>query len=276
MTPDYDEIGPWTEVKLEILRKYAAAYSKILSNQTGFTHSYIDGFAGAGLHLSRSSGEWVPGSPLNALRIEPPFKRYVLIDLDGGRVAGLRRMIGDRRDVEILEGDANRLLLDQVFPRIRHERRERALCLLDPYKLQLDWRVAAAAGRSRAIELFLNFPIMDINRAVLRRNPSEASAASAARMTTFWGDESWREVAYLIPSQGNLFGEAERVKASNEVIVQAFRTRLRDVAGFKNVPDPMPMRNSSNAVIYYLFFASPNDVGNKIVRDIFNRFERPA
>lgn len=32
----------------------------------------------------------------------------------------------------------------------------------------------------------------------------------------------------------------------------------------------MPMRNSKGAVVYYLYFASPNKTGGKIVTDIFN------
>jgi hypothetical protein len=42
---EYDLIGPWSEVKLEILRDYAGPYSKILA-ANGFRHHYIDGFAG--------------------------------------------------------------------------------------------------------------------------------------------------------------------------------------------------------------------------------------
>jgi hypothetical protein len=52
--PKIDEIGPWSEVKLDILKRYAVEYSKILSNQRNpsFFHVYIDAFAGAGFHLS--------------------------------------------------------------------------------------------------------------------------------------------------------------------------------------------------------------------------------
>jgi hypothetical protein len=32
------------------------------------------------------------------------------------------------------------------------------------------------------------------------------------------------------------------------------------------------MRNTRGAVVYYLFFASPNRTGDKIVRDIFNKY----
>ena len=96
-----DEIGPWTEVKLDILKRYATEYSKILSNQRNpsFFHVYIDAFAGAGFHLSETTGEMVLGSPLNALLVKPPFREYHLIDLDGNRIEGLRRVIGDRKDV---------------------------------------------------------------------------------------------------------------------------------------------------------------------------------
>jgi len=63
---DYDLIGPWTEVKLDILREYAVPYSKILVNNH-FYHFYIDAFAAGGSHISRTSGEVVPGSARIAL-----------------------------------------------------------------------------------------------------------------------------------------------------------------------------------------------------------------
>lgn len=32
------------------------------------------------------------------------------------------------------------------------------------------------------------------------------------------------------------------------------------------------MRNSANAIVYYLFFASPNPTGHKIVTDILDSY----
>ena len=52
----------------------------------GLSHVYIDAFAGAGFHLSKTKGEMVRGSPLNALLVQPPFKEYHLIDLNGDKV----------------------------------------------------------------------------------------------------------------------------------------------------------------------------------------------
>jgi three-Cys-motif partner protein len=81
---DIDEIGPRSEVKLDIVREYAQTYSQILSAQSKprLQHVYIDAFAGAGVHLSRSTREFVPGSPLNALNVNPPFAEYHFIDIN--------------------------------------------------------------------------------------------------------------------------------------------------------------------------------------------------
>jgi len=51
----FDAIGEWSEVKLAIVKEYAKAYSVILAKQPRLQHVYIDAFAGAGLHLSKSS-----------------------------------------------------------------------------------------------------------------------------------------------------------------------------------------------------------------------------
>lgn len=267
----FDEIGHWSEIKLEIIKKYAAAYSKILSAQRGLQHYYIDGFAGAGVHVSRTTGEFVPGSPLNALNVHPPFKHYYLVDLDGRRVQSLRKLVGNRDDVTLFEGDCNEFLLDQVLPKIQYAHRKRALCLLDPYGLDLDWKVIATAGQLGTIDMFLNFPIMDINRNALWTQPKRVKPAQAAALTRFWGDETWKDAAYHPSAQEDLFGEVELEKVSNGAVVAAFRARLRDVAGFRNVPEPVPMKNSTGSDVYYLFFASRNDTANKIVKDIFGR-----
>lgn len=123
------------------------------------------------------------------------------------------------------------------------------------------------AGQMKSIEIFLNFPIMDMNMNVLRKDRKNVDESQIARMNAFWGDTSWKSVAYS--AEGLLFGEE---KVNNETLAYEFRKRLRNAAGFAYVPDPMPMRNSKGAIVYYLFFASPNTTGAKIVTDIFKTY----
>lgn len=268
MTIEIDEIGYWSEIKLEILEKYARPYNQILRSH-GLHPFYIDGFAGAGHHIAKGTDRIIEGSPTRALSIDPPFEAFHFIDLDEERVDRLKQIAGARNNVHIYHGDCNEVLVRQVFPQISYARRERALCILDPYGLHLNWEPILAAGRSEVTEIFLNFPVMDMNRNVLWRNDERVLETHRERMTRFWGDESWKDAAYLAV-QG-LFEEM-REKTSNEQIAETFRARLKEVAGFKHVPKPMPMRNTRGAIVYYLFFAAQEPTADKIVKDIFGKY----
>jgi three-Cys-motif partner protein len=268
--PRLDEVGYWSEIKLEIVRKYAQAYTTILRKQTAIRGClYIDGFAGAGVHVSKSTGQFVPGSPLNALLVKPPFTEYHFIDLDGGRAELLRELAKGKPNVFVYEGDCNQILLDKVFPRASYENYRRALCLLDPKGLHLKWEVLHAAGRMRSVEVLVNFPLMDMNMNVLWRDPGRVAEDQAARMDAFWGDRSWRDAAY--EKTPGLFGTMEE-KAGPLPVVRAYCERLRQVAGFAYVAEPLPMPNTKGGIVYYLLFASPNKTGHRILTDIFDGY----
>jgi three-Cys-motif partner protein len=268
----FDEIGIWSEIKLAIVKEYAAAYSQILAAQNSpiLHHSYVDAFAGAGMHISKTTREFVLGSPLNALAVHPPFREYYLIDLEGAKVNHLREQIGPRNDVHLLHGDCNEVLSKNVFPHIQYKDFRRGLCILDPYGLQLKWDVLETAGKMGSLDIFLNFPVMDMNRNVLWHDSEKVSEEDITRMNSFWGDESWRSAAYR--EEPTLFGDLSLSKNTNAVVVEAFQARLKKVAGFSYVPSPIPMRNSKSAVVYYLFFASHKVVAGDIVQDIFQKY----
>lgn len=267
----FDEIGYWSELKLDIVEQYGAAYTKAFARTPNLKKYYIDGFSGGGIHVAKKTKKRIEGSPARALKITPPFDGFCFIDLNADKTDYLRSVCGDRTDVHIHTGDSNAYLTQTVLPTIQYKKFTRALCLLDPYALHLDWEVILQAGQSKAVDMFLNFPVMDMNRNAIWRNPEEVPQAGLDRMNRFWGNESWRQAAYEESRQGNFFG-LELVKQDNERIVAAFRARLKTVAGFGFVPDPLPMRNSKKNVVYYLFLASPKAVAQKIITDIFNKY----
>jgi three-Cys-motif partner protein len=268
----FDEIGYWSELKLEIIEKYGAAYTKAFRNAPNLRKYYIDAFSGAGVHVSRRTKEEIEGSPARALRVVPPFDGFHFIDMDADKTAHLKKLCKGRSDVHIHTGDASSYLTRQLLPTIQFERFNRALCLLDPYGLHLDWEVILQAGRSRAVDMFLNFPVMDMNRNAFWRNFEHVPQDGIERMTRFWGDESWKRVVYAESPQQDFFSDPRLIKQSNEEIVNAFRDRLQKVAGFSFVPEPLPMRNSNKAVVYYLFFASQKPVAERIIYDIFKKY----
>jgi three-Cys-motif partner protein len=265
-----DEIGYWSEIKLDIIKEYAKAYSIIINKQPNIQrHLYIDGFAGAGVHISKQTKEYILGSPLNVLNIEPPFKEFHFIDLDGGRADALRKICVDYSNVNVYEGDCNDLLLGKIFPLAKYSDYRRALCLLDPYGIHLKWKVAHTAGQMKSIEIFLNFQVMDMNMNILWKKPEKVNKSQLARMNDFWGDDSWRNIAYT--KTKGLFGDIEE-KAGIQTLAEAYQDRLKRIAGFAYVPEPIPMRNERGSILYYLFFASPNKIGAKIVQQIFDKY----
>ena len=111
-----DEIGRWSKEKLELLAKYLHAYSVIMAKQRErwlHAYHYVDAFAGAVQHRSKSAGllapqmtaqssllgsadadqiaeeateAYVNGSPIRALETTPPFDVCWFIDLAPWRV----------------------------------------------------------------------------------------------------------------------------------------------------------------------------------------------
>jgi three-Cys-motif partner protein len=111
-----DIIGPWSEFKLQIIKNYAKAYAIILSKQDYLKFYYIDAFAGAGIHKSKDRDELIPGSPYNALKVEPKFNGYCFIDMDELKVNSLENISKDQRNVKVFSGDCNPILLEKSYP----------------------------------------------------------------------------------------------------------------------------------------------------------------
>jgi three-Cys-motif partner protein len=160
-----DEIGPWSEIKLQIIEKYGPAYTKAFSDKgRNLKKFYIEGFSGAGLHVSKTTKASIASSPALALKVSPPFDGLFFIDLNKDKTDYLRKQCKGRSNVTIYTGDCNEQLTCDVLPKIKYDLYTRALCVLDPYGMHLNWDVIQRAGQSRGIDMLLNFPIMDINR----------------------------------------------------------------------------------------------------------------
>jgi len=273
-----DKIGIWSEIKLDIIREYANAFTRIMRKQDWCKgYAYIDAFAGPGVHISRRTGEFILGSPLNALEIENPFTEYHFIDVDKVKAEALEGLTREKSNIKIYPEDCNEALVKKIFLYLQYESKKRALCILDPYGLHLHWETIMEAAKLRTTEIFLNFPLMDMNRNVLHKDLLTADPDQIERMNRFCGSIEWQEILYEEDKQMDLFGDTYRIKVvdSNIKLGDWFRVeRLKKAAGFKFVPEPVLMRNSKGGPLFFLFFATYNEAGNKIVSDIFNKYRK--
>jgi len=273
-----DEIGIWSEIKLDIIKEYANAFTTIMKSQTWCKgYVYIDAFAGAGVHISKRTREFILGSPLNAIEIDNPFTEYHYIDIDKEKAETLYKLTGDRTNINIYQEDCNEILTEKILPSLPYKSKKRALCILDPYGLHLNWETIMTAAQQRTTEIFLNFPLMDMNRNVLHKDLLSADPDQIERMNKFCGTDEWQEILYEEDKQMDLFGNTYRIKIvnSNMKLGEWFKKeRLQKVAGFKFVPEPMLMRNSKGGHLFFLFFASHNEKGKEIVNDIFSKYRK--
>ncbi len=109
----------------------------------------------------------------------------------------LKALTKEHSNVNTYKGDCNEILLEKIFPTIKSAKYNRALCLLDPYGLHLNWKVIYATGKSKVMEIFLNFPVMDMNMNVLWNIPEKVEQNQIERMDAFWGDSSGKKLLII-------------------------------------------------------------------------------
>jgi three-Cys-motif partner protein len=127
---EFDEIGYWSELKLEIVEKYGRAYTTAFHGNPRLKKFYIDGFSGAGRHVSKTTKSQVEGSPARALKIWPPFDGFYFIDMNPQKTSYLQKLCEGRSDVQIHTGDSTGYLTKDLLPKIQYRNFNRALCLL--------------------------------------------------------------------------------------------------------------------------------------------------
>lgn len=274
-----DPIGSWSVQKLELLGEYLERRRLIMKDQAWCRDGdhYIDAFAGSGRPVLHGVEElhYINGSPRVALGLENPFTSYTFIEMEPWRVERLNLLKAEFSDrkIAVVQGDCNDVLVQQVAPRIRREYFNRGFVFLDPFGINLAWKSIQAIAETRAIEMFLNFPTMGLNRAALHNDPDTLDNEKIEKMNLIWGAEDWRNEIY--ERRPGLWGEHEVKIATTraEWLARLFiERRLSKV--FEHVSEPIPMYNSRGIPIYCLIFAGHNAVGAKIASHILSRHPR--
>jgi len=269
-----DTIGKWSIEKLGLLKKYLAAYVNILKSQSWCRgYEYIDAFAGTGKPKTKDEQQFVDGSPRIALSLRPPFTQYHFIEQSNWRVVSLEKLREEFPDhgITLYHGDCNRILREQILPQLSQESKKRAIGFIDPFGMQFEWETMEHIAKAKTIEIILNFPVMAINRGVLRRHPDMVSSAAKERLNRFWGTQDWLQDFY--EEEETLFGPVSvKKELSGKEIGSVYKKRLEEL--FSHCTNPIVMTNSKNAPLYCLIFAGHNATGKKIAQEVFARHEK--
>jgi three-Cys-motif partner protein len=276
--------GTWTQDKLNRLSKYLTAYInifKVNKRARFFSTYYIDAFAGTGYRISTiqmpeqtlfsdsEALEYQQGSAAIALNIDPAFDHYIFIDTKQGYIRELEALKEEYRgrDIEIIKEDSNLFL-----PRFCAETdwgRNRAVAFLDPYGAQVNWQTIECIAATKAIDLWLLFPLgQAVNRMLTRREPDPSWCN---RLNCLFGTEKWKDEFYKPTKQTSFLDEESPLEkqANFNTIGDFFVKRLESV--FSAVSkSPLALLNSKNIPIFLLCFASANPIGAKTAIRIAN------
>ena len=240
------EIDPHTFAKHEILQSYLKAWFPIISRYNN-TINYIDGFAGPGIY---AKGEI--GSPIIALNVALGHTtelkgniNFIFIDEREDRIANLNEELNklSRKsnfkilvrkgkfhdvvdDVSNLEKDGKILAPTFVF--------------IDPFGFSgIPATIIKKLLRIPKVEVFINFSVDSINRFIGTKDVD-------FHINELFGTE---KVYELIKTSKNRVGDLRDL----------YQKLLRSSAYFVRY---FEMRNFEDRPIYYLFFASNNELGH--------------
>jgi len=259
--------GPWVHEKLRILTEYFHAFG--IACRSWGEWFYVDGLAGSGLNRIHEEGDAiVHGSPLLALRTEPPFAQCLLLEKEDANVLALRQRVDSygRRAV-VRQGDVNIDLLPMMESYL--PRRHPTLVFLDPEGFDVHWPTIDAISRFRhykwKAELMILFP-EGIWR-VAGVSPDSAGGWGPARLDAFWGsDPRWHDLDERV-HYGDLRTPGQRRSAAIELYVAklyelGYKTVwTRDIHEFDF--------GTRGPVKYILVFATDNDTGASIMDQCF-------
>ncbi|MCC5807227.1 MAG: three-Cys-motif partner protein TcmP [Opitutales bacterium] len=285
--------GHWSDKKLQALEAYLRAYTTALKN-TPFRLVYIDAFAGAGSRpvprldtedyslfvdedQTDENSEYRHGSPLIALKNQPPFHEFLFVERDADSIGKLKAEVAalpeaKGRSIEFIQGDAN----DRLLEITRSDwRRRRAVAFLDPFALQVRWSTIEAIAKTQAIDMWLLFPAMAVNRMLPKSG--EIPVAWQNRLNLLFGHDDWKKIFYRDVVEVDMFGSLFPASKTPDVFrnLSDYVTQRLSSVFTKAHESPLLLKNRTGSPLFLLCFASGNPNGApiaiKIAQHIINQ-----
>lgn len=289
--------GAWTEEKLNAFEKYVNAYLTIMNKYRGqydWKLIYFDGFAGSGSRNEDTTSEdnqlmidLIDEHQITAEELTPykgaaervlniaqdGFDFYYFIDKDAASSSQLQEKLKpnqkDKR-LEFRHSDAN-TEVSKLADAMRKNSKLKALVLLDPFGMQVDWSsIEKLKGTSTDLWILIPTGVI-VNRLLDRK----CKLTHIEKLTSFFGkDEAFlKNYFYDTRQENTLFGETEVVEKVQEpirMIANLYIQQMKTI--FKYVTEePLVLYNTRNTPIFHFACASNNESAVKIAHEIINK-----
>jgi len=257
--------GEWAAIKLDYLARYINVFETAMRGKWSI-RNYIDLMAGPGKNRIRETDAVLLGSPLLALTTKYAFTGYFFADLSDENTTALDKRCSaspfyDR--VHIHPCDCNEIVREIVAQLKRDDRNSLNLAFLDPEGFELEWQTIAQLATVRRMDLIINYPQGGLNRQMALSFQSNEETI----VDRFFGDPEWRTIFAKHPNKENFV---------HRELMDHYKQKLQrlgypDVRRDDETGDEPLIRNSKNAPLYRLLFASKSKLGNDFWQKITRR-----
>ena len=248
------EFGSWAEDKLSHLDKYCSIFNTA-TRKRWKNRVYIDLFSGPGKCLRKGTKREFNGSPLLALNCDTPFTHYYFNDINPEYIEALeKRTQNFSYEMYYINKDCN-LAIDEILTKIPSY----SICFayIDPYYLEIKFDTIRKLTTTRAVDLLITFQIGMARRNFLQPN---------FEMKQFFPpDIDWKQFPNDIIKGGRII---------TRPVLDAYENGLVELGYPKqNMIDDVLERNTRNAPLYYLIFASKHKLGTQLYTGVIRRKE---
>jgi len=264
--------GPWTSVKLDYLRRYIYMFETSMRDKPWRQRNYIDLFAGSGKYREDKNGPVLSGSALIALDTEHPFTNLFLADNSSENVEALKaRCKSSTSQVKYYTGDANKIVDDVVKDLAAVDARRIAgkwsslnLAFLDPDGLELEWTTITKLASRYTMDLIIYYSQYGLNKNF--KNCYEIKSETV--IDRFFGNVGWRSIYEKWKMKSPISG-------IHRELMDFYKDNLCQL-GYEDVFDenlgtePL-MRNTKQAPLYRLVFASKHKRGHEFWNEVIKR-----
>jgi three-Cys-motif partner protein len=262
-------------------------------NKWGWKTLYFDGFAGSGdlkrngsdqekaddtssllgLNIEETETHVYKGAAERVLNLKQKFDYYYFVDLNADSLKRLEEKLKSfdmGPKLQFRPGDANKWI-KELAAALKKDTKLKALVLLDPFGMQINWE-SIELLKDTASDVWILVPSgVIINRLLDKK--AELQYINKLRLFFGMTKEEIRKEFYDEKVSNTLFGEetkTEKKSDSNKKIADLYTKRLSSIWKYVT-KEPLVMKNTKNVPIFHFVFASNNQAGLKIAKDIIGK-----
>jgi len=249
--------GVWIEKKHKPLVYYSEIFNQAMKDKDWNDRVYFELFSGPGSCFVRETNKEELGSPLRV--IETNFTKFIFVEINRAAAEALAIRISKHArasKVEIWCGDCA-----EAIERIRMPARSLVFTFIDPTRIgHAPFRLISTLEAKARSDILINIPIgTDIKRNL--HNYLKHSGPDAP-LTKYLGSDKWKILPANSPSN------------FSREFLRLYEAQLR-LIGYNYVGNLQQVTTPGNVPLYYLSFASKNQLGEKFWNETLRRVNEP-